>query len=142
MHASIFIQSLTHDQYSWVGGEAHRAIEGLAAKMSLLVHFGTVVPASESSKNSMQRNAVDALMIFRNKGMVYRHFATTISKFLELDKTLDLDTLIYIIFQPKESWQLLTMEVLSRLLKRGRDAMAGGAFALLVRYPARCFGGW
>ncbi|KAI4265026.1 MAG: hypothetical protein L6R38_009701, partial [Xanthoria sp. 2 TBL-2021] len=121
----IVTYSLVHDQYSWVGGEAHRTIEDLAAKISLLVHFGTAVPASESSKNSMQRNAVDAVMIFRNKGMVYRHFATIISKFIELDKTLELDTLNYVMFQPKEFWQLKKMEVLSRLLTRGRDDMAG-----------------
>ncbi|KAI4277568.1 MAG: hypothetical protein LQ337_001690 [Flavoplaca oasis] len=134
--------SLIHNQYGWVGDEAHRAIEDLTAKISLLLHFGTKVPPPSSSESSMKRSCVDAVMIFKNKGMVYTHFSTIISKFVELDKMLQLNSQEYVMFRPEGQRQRERVRVLSRLLKLGRHDMAGGALALLVHFPARYYGGW
>ncbi|KAL8771562.1 MAG: hypothetical protein Q9209_003005 [Squamulea sp. 1 TL-2023] len=138
----IVVYSLKHNQYAWIGGEAHSTIEGLSAKIGLLLHFGTDVPASESSEFSMKANYIDAVMIFNNKGMVYKYFSTIIKKFIELDEMLMLRKSIFVMFQPKKPGQQKKMEMLSRLLKKGRDNMAGEACALLVHYPARYFGGF
>ncbi len=138
----IVTYSLIRNQYGWVGGEAHRAIEDLTAKISLLLHFGTKVPPASSSESSMKRSCVDAVMVFKNKAMVYSHFSAVISKFVELDKLLQLDGQEYVVFRLEGQRQRERVRVLSKLLKMGRHDMAGGALALLFHFPARYYGGW
>ncbi|KAL8999975.1 MAG: hypothetical protein Q9169_001220, partial [Polycauliona sp. 2 TL-2023] len=122
----IITYSLIHEQFGWVGGQAHRAIENLTAKIGILVHFGTrVLPEASSSEASMKRNAVDAVMVFKNKGTVYQHFSAIIGKFVELDRMLHLDDLKHVMFRPEAPGAMRKVRVLSRLLRRGRDEMAG-----------------
>ncbi|KAL8671346.1 MAG: hypothetical protein Q9168_004156 [Polycauliona sp. 1 TL-2023] len=133
--------SLIHEQFGWIGGEAHRTIENLTGRISILLHFGTKVLPTGIPEASMKRNAVDAVMSFKNKGMVFTHFSTVVGKLVELDKMLKLDREGYVMFRPEEKGAMRKMGVLARMLKRGKDDMAGGACALLVHYPARYAGG-
>ncbi|KAL8734820.1 MAG: hypothetical protein Q9166_001172 [cf. Caloplaca sp. 2 TL-2023] len=138
----IVTYSLTQDHHKWLNGDAHRTIEDLTLRIGLLLQFGTEVSGSESSEASMREDAVDAVAIFANKGMLYRYLSKIISKLLELDKALVLDQAASVLFQPRMPEQMKKIEVLAKILKKGTDDMVDEACALLVHCPPHNRRGW
>ncbi|KAL8683692.1 MAG: hypothetical protein Q9186_000326 [Xanthomendoza sp. 1 TL-2023] len=128
----IVIYSLTHDKYEWIGSEAHRAIEDLTAKIGTLLLFGTDVPAPGSSEGAMKDDSVDAVMVFKNKSMLYAHVSTIVARILELGRSLNLGEKDFVSFRPMGQGQVEKVRVMAKMLEGRKYDVVGEAVALVV----------